>query len=45
MLQIGFRVGMLLLALTILAVQTNAAPAAEKDEAEREVTLKEVPPR
>lgn len=43
MLRIGFRVGILLLALTILAVQANAAPAADEEEKEREVTLKEVP--
>lgn len=38
-----FRLGMCLLALTILAVQTNAARAADEEEQEREVTLKEVP--
>ncbi len=43
MLRIGFRVGMLLLACGIFAAQTNAAPAEDKDETEREVTLKEVP--
>lgn len=43
MLRIWFRVGTLLLAFAILAVQANAARAEDKDEVEREVTLKEVP--
>lgn len=43
MLWTGFRVGMLLLAWAIFVNQTEAAPAEDKDETEREVTLKDVP--
>lgn len=41
--RIFFRIGMGLLALAVFAVQANVAPAEDKDEVEREVTLKEVP--